>query len=162
MSVDAFSSCVRHGGQSAGASRLCSSSRTTRASRPIATPPPAVATVAGHPRGHRERIRIRRHSAMPVPDTPSVGASYRQARGVSRSHRSRAVIHAEVGGGHSSCSCRPSSGVIPRRGSLRGGRGWGRGISPRVKAGHPSPKEGFLRVVASMSPSLQEGAVRAR
>ena len=54
--------------------------RTTRASRPVATPPPAViSTVAGTP-GDTVSAYPAPASAMPVPDTPSVGASYTDKR----------------------------------------------------------------------------------
>ena len=82
MSVDAFSSVA-----SVMAVQSCRSVsvlfvpiRTTRASRPLATTPPAViSTVAGTPGGTVSAYPPPA-SAMPVPDTPSVGASYTDKR----------------------------------------------------------------------------------
>ena len=54
--------------------------RTTRASRPVATPPPAaIFTVAGTP-GDTVSAYPAPASAIPVPDTPNVGASYTDKR----------------------------------------------------------------------------------
>ena len=82
MNVEAFSSAA-----SVIAVQSCRSvsvvfapTRTTRASRPVATPPPAViSTVAGAP-GDTTSVYPTPASAMPVPDTPSVGASYTDKR----------------------------------------------------------------------------------